>query len=770
MSDAADNDKDLVFRTAFSRRSALGLGAWLGTACVLPAATRSFAQQPTASDFPDLIVTGAPKSSSWKPLRLGAGGYVTGVVARKNGTKVIRTDTHNAYVWRKEWVPLLSRHTLTHPEAVIELLRESYQAGRSDGLGAYAIAVGVNDTNRIYASIGGYVWSSKDKGLSVVRTNLPTMRMRANNGPQRYWGQKMAVDPANAGVVILGTEKDGLWETVDGGVRWGRIEGVPPSTDQDIPLLVAFDSTSGTTAGRTNVAYALSSGRGIYRRTRPGQGWELMAGSPAKAAHMICDQVGRLWVCGLTKDGLYRFEGGAWKAIPTKNIVVHSAAVNPDDAQHVWCTSTDNFHMQSRDGGATWGEVHFHRYPPPFGTRKFAGDIPWLARKDGSSGFAVGDVVFDPSKKNTLMMADGVGVFFGVLKPEPATLDWHSQSLGIEQLIPNFVLTPPGESPLVLCWDRPIFRITNPDQFPASYGPSSDGVTSPDLHHGWHASHAINNPKFVVALCNYWGQYHSGYSTDGGKTFTEFPAQPVQTLGGTIAVSDDPDKIIVFPSNNASPVRTTDRGKTWSEIVIPGVPVSGERGWGWAYYLKRFILAADTVNAGRLYAYNYGPEGAVAAAGIYESRDYGATWEHVYKGRPLGIPASWNARLVAVPGHAGQLFLCPGQEDGDTTSRAKRSFDGGRTWKRVPNISAVWALSFGKAKDGMAFPTIYTIGRVKGKFGVYRSTDEGESWVNYNHEDQPSIDRLVTVHGDMNVFGRAFLGFAGSGWAYTVRQ
>jgi len=173
---------------------------------------------------------------------------------------------------------------------------------------------------------------------------------------------------------------------------------------------------------------------------------------------------------------------------------------------------------------------------------------------------------------------------------------------------------------------------------------------------------------------------------------------------------------------------------------------------------------------GVFYAYNYGPEAAIAAAGIYESHDYGATWEHVYKGRPLGLPASWHARLLAVPGHAGQLFLCLGEETGDTTSRVKRSLDGGRTWNSFPNLTAVWAMSFGKAKDGATFPVIYIIGRLKGIFGVYRSTDEGGTWVDYNYQDQANIDTIVAVHGDMNVFGRAFLGFAGSGWSYVDKH
>src|SRR4051794_29882081 len=36
---------------------------------------------------------------TWKPLRLGAGGWLIGMDIVTDGTMVVRTDTYGAYVW-----------------------------------------------------------------------------------------------------------------------------------------------------------------------------------------------------------------------------------------------------------------------------------------------------------------------------------------------------------------------------------------------------------------------------------------------------------------------------------------------------------------------------------------------------------------------------------------------------------------------------------------------------------------------------------------------
>ena len=62
------------------------------------------------------------------------------------------------------------------------------------------------------------------------------------------------------------------------------------------------------------------------------------------------------------------------------------------------------------------------------------------------------------------------------------------------------------------------------------------------------------------------------------------------------------------------------------------MPTSGETGWGFSQWIDRKIVAADRVNIGTFYAYNYGPTAAPSAAGVYKSTDGGLTWTQVHSG------------------------------------------------------------------------------------------------------------------------------------------
>src|SRR5882672_11220469 len=41
--------------------------------------------------------SGAPPGTIWKTLKIGAGGFITGIDMTRDGTKLIRTDTYGAY-------------------------------------------------------------------------------------------------------------------------------------------------------------------------------------------------------------------------------------------------------------------------------------------------------------------------------------------------------------------------------------------------------------------------------------------------------------------------------------------------------------------------------------------------------------------------------------------------------------------------------------------------------------------------------------------------
>ena len=91
-------------------------------------------------------------------------------------------------------------------------------------------------------------------------------------------------------------------------------------------------------------------------------------------------------------------------------------------------------------------------------------------------------------------------------------------SVGIENLVANEIIVPPGGNPILASWDRPFFEITNPNAYPSTYGP----VNSDNIVAGWSVDYASSNPSFIVGLADWWGTEESGYSTNGGQTWTKF--------------------------------------------------------------------------------------------------------------------------------------------------------------------------------------------------------------------------------------------------------
>ena len=47
--------------------------------------------------------------SAWQPVKIGAGGWLTGIDIAADGTMVARTDTYGAYIWNgTAWTQLVT--------------------------------------------------------------------------------------------------------------------------------------------------------------------------------------------------------------------------------------------------------------------------------------------------------------------------------------------------------------------------------------------------------------------------------------------------------------------------------------------------------------------------------------------------------------------------------------------------------------------------------------------------------------------------------------
>lgn len=770
--------QSLSRRFFMGRAMATGTGAY---ATILLGGCRSeSAPQTPAVPSDQPLATQSSKQGgdpSWKRLRVGAGGYVTGISIARDGTKVVSTDTHNAYVWDEQgriWNELFTRKTLPQGDVPFPAYHaEQSGGGKSDGPGCWAAAVATSNSSVIYGVWNAWCYRSTDRGQTFQKTTLPRIHSRANDqnfaGGERLMGPKIAIDPVNANVVWLsGDMADGLWVTDDGGASWVQNNQLPQPHDGTAsqtntgPYLVVFDPSSPVVAGKTQGIYIASYGHGLFHSKDGGSSFQQIANAPTQFRHLTCDQLGRVWICDVstTAQPIRKYESGTWTAYGTSNHRLVDVVVNPANPAHIIAWSNALIIVQSKDNGVTWQEWYSHRNPDSSKIFTTATDIPWLAKSVNDAGLSIGAAAFDPSS-GKCFIASGLGVFFVENYPDTNTTKFEliSQSWGIEQLCVWRIMAPPGGAPLTVQLDRSAMRLANPDAAPDSYGPH-DG-----LKDGFDLDYSFSDSAFVVALCAKQGSF-SGYSRDRGVTWTYFPGKDQMSTarGGSIAVSS-PENIVHAPGNNGVAKYTLDGGTTWQLLNIAGLPTEDglESGWGWAWYFNRKVLCADKVQPNVFYAYNYGPRGKDELAGVWKTVDGGRTWAKAKDGK-IGLWTSFHTQMNSVPNNAGHLFFTAGREQNQPLYR---STDGGATWSEVADVMDVISFGFGKPADGMQYPAVFVSGKIDGVYGIWRSVDNCSSWTKIGEYPLDGIDAPVSLAGDPNIFGRAYVAFGCSGAAYV---
>ena len=591
--------------------------------------------------------------------------------------------------------------------------------------------------------------NARCSGLKWTRTQFPQVAANPNS-KTKILGPMMAVDPANADIVYVGTPSTGLFKTANG--------------------------TSGslsTWSLVTPVGAGNTTGNGYFGNLDQGGG-NLICFDPTSAISGYSDDI---WSSVTTSLG-----NGMRNA---------SIAVDPSTSGRttriVLGIDAGNLNI-SGNNGATWTDVQW-------GSSRTATDVPWLSWTN-EYYMTNGNQAFDPSRSNVLMFAEGIGVWW--TRPSNANRSptlWTSQSAAIEQLVANNIVSPWCAScvPLLSSWDRAFWRVTNPLAYPSTHGASNKAA----IAHGWSVDWAGGTPSTVVGIIN--GD-ESGVSTaegltslvsisigspavvtcitcdmaagtkfrflpengrtaslptgiTAGKTYFvlsegltpdlfEFSTSPSGSAistsgsqsgqtsvttwipfaggapddrpGGCIAAASSSNFVWVDTSSGGGPWYTTDSGATWTDLAGYfnanfGIPTSGNRGWGFAFFVFTIPCAADRVNANTFLLYNASPPGA-----FYLSRNGGAEWIKEAAGiveRPQAA-----ATLKSVPGQAGNYFYTPGFQftKHPAGTHLWKTINGGLAWSACPGVMEAWSVGFGAAKPGgNGYPAVYIYGWVR---------------------------------------------------------
>lgn len=409
--------------------------------------------QPAASEpAPPPVNPTADTVYAYEPL--GAGGWVTGITISPDGqTRLARTDTLCAWRWdatADQWSIAITGASMPRGSGA-ELLDSS------DGVNAIAAANTV-----AFMGYQSSIFKSTDHGATWTTSLADGPVTAPNSGNQRWANSRMVFHPVSDNQLIYGTVSDGLYFTLNGGATWLQV----PSTS--LPLgdpawgipCVAIDSTGAW--------YAAPYGAGVYRSTNQGGTWtKISSDSNFTVVYgMAVGTNGDLTVTADT-DGtgssatarVYRYRSGAW------------ANLTPTDTARQWrsiafdASSPGRLYLQaiggdsrlSTDYGTTWTAKLNRQFLSD-------GDIPWLGPANGGTAdtlfVTVGGLQFDPITPGRCWYSQGIGVWYSDFSTNPAgSVIWHAQSRGIEQLIINDVMSPPGGPTVTVGWDREIFVV-----------------------------------------------------------------------------------------------------------------------------------------------------------------------------------------------------------------------------------------------------------------------------------------------------------------------
>jgi hypothetical protein len=325
---------------------------------------------------------------------------------------------------------------------------------------------------------------------------------------------------------------------------------------------------------------------------------------------------------------------------------------------------------------------------------------------------------------------------------DPPSVSWKFENHGLEETAVATMSSPPKGPPLLsgmldICGFRHDDLGTPPPQGFFT-NPQCNGTTGMDF--------AEKKPEIVVRVGRVWGEEpHGAYSQDGGNTWKAFPSEPAKAATGGIVTITADAQAIIWATKEAAPMRSTDMGKTWKPVkgIREGIKLPD-----WAHFDLQ--PAADRVNPKIVYLYD------AHQGQIYVSQDAGATFERTKTGLPeLPDYQLLVSDIEVVPTKEGHVWLSTGKE-------VYRSTDAGKSFQKIGNVEESYGIGIGKAPPGKSYPAVFITGQIKGKKGLFRSDDEGKSWVRIN-DDNHQYGGVNVLEGDPRVFGRVYLGTHGRG-------
>jgi hypothetical protein len=716
----------------------------------------------------------------WKNVAIGGGGFVDGIVCHPNekGLRYARTDMGGAYRWHDgltQWQPLLD----WLPYADYNLM------------GIESIALDPNNPDKLYLACGTYTNSKAPNGAILVSDNRGVTFKRVDvpfkmggNETGRGNGERMAVDPVNGNMVYLGTRHNGLWRSIDAGATWLPVQSFPnvvDSSELDNPYrfwqggagIVSIGFIPKTGKGVANVsdiyvAVSLQQRDNFFVSKDGGHSWHAVEGHPKqyRPTQMAIASNGVIYLSyGDTPGPTPMTTGAVWKYNSQSGSWSHITPDVPGDKHEQgfgYAAVTVDVHnpdlvlastfyrpqalggdeiFKSSDGGSTWKAVMASGVAFDYSKAPYVKHTPihWLF-----------DVEIDPFDPNHVMFTTGYGGHetynFKQIDNPDVDVSWQILANGIEETVALELLSTPykkgpqlysaigdycgfahfdvDESPWKGCFENPHFSNTT-------------GIAAAGINH-WVMAR-------VGSVSHHSEGENIGFSIDGGRLWEPAKALPTPTSKfGHIAVSALGSHIIWTP-HNEKPFITNNRGGAWQ--IIDELPVNTR-------------VVADKTDDQLFYAMS------LFNGELYISRDGGERFQTTALNLPHGIPMpgfrgderGGQDRLYTVYKHPNHLWLA--LYDG-----LYFSTNSGSSFSRLSGVEQLHAFGFGKSAPKSKYPTLFVVGVVNGKWGIFRSDNVGQTWVLIS-DDAHQYGMILHITGDPKRYGRVYVGTHGRGIVY----
>ena len=719
-------------------------------------------QNNTVSAASASAVTTTDGSYEWSNVNIGGGGFVTGVIQTSDpNVYYARTDVGGAYRWdnnNKTWVSISA----------------DVSKDTSSALGIESIAVDPSNSNTVYMFAGlhytndskSYILRSTNGGKSFEYISVP---FRAHgNGQGRNTGERLIVDPNNSSTLYCGTRWDGIWKSTDKGSTWTQIMSAP-STSYDFGVdMIIIDKSS-----KTIFAGVGNSSNNFYKSTDGGKTWSDISLRNGYFPQKYDISNGKLYVTFANKTydtstagsiAVYTISTGKWQTLYTNSsyglggisvdynnnnrmvatlVNIYAKQYWEGNSTPVWGTKI----LTSTDGGKNWTEHTADNNNLVLDSN----GRDWI---ESNSLHWSGDVTLNQGNTSKAFITSGDGIFelsnLFTSKAVKATFMVN----GIEESVPLDIVAPAtGDAVLVAAeFDTGGYRLTNVDSYPTTSLGNTTGHTT-----GIAVCPTNTNFMVYTGRCYKDGGYYYflRYSTDNGISWKEVPNSHGLGQLGSVAISADGSHVYWMPSSNSSEW-STNYGQTLYTFTYKNGSFTG-------YTSKQIFssstsgvrVVADTVTAGTVYI--------SSGDYLYYSTDYGNNFNKVAN------PDSNKRinRITAVPTKAGEVWQANGEWSNTSLVRYK-TVNGQMTATAISNVSKCEAVGFGKAADGASYPTIYIWGTVNGTNGLFRSTNEGNTWtrINDDYTQFGGVGNGMQLVGDMRTFGTVYMTTSGMGIRY----